>query len=584
MGLTRWLLTGERGSVSGLSRKRQLASPWGWPAAPFLVEKARAYGSVPARAPGAGETLLVSVGVDGLWHLLPERSSPDALALRGAAAASALLAQRLVTRDLPLYDDPSRLHRGRVWSAALFAIVPSASPPTALDGSSYGLSLSLATASDLLRLPLPADLAATGVLQSDGCIGPVDGLTRKVELILGETPGIRRFLVPALQADEARAAAEMAFSNLGVARTEAWLDIVPVSSFHEAFAQAFPRALEHLQERWKDPAVASRLAEQLHRMALFDSPVVLGWPAIQRCAEQLSRESLLPRERKRLALVRAIALRHGGRKEPHPWPEEAELEEEPRARRLRYLAQVVQSEAEGGADPGAAADRARAWIRPRLERASEDAVLLGAMGRALGAAEREADAVQVLREAVAAWQDIGSPYDSTHALCELLRLLGIARRADEVDSVVRGDLPPVEADPRTSDKSLGFVRVALGRAYTQVGRPELGLRELCDPPESRALPLIAEAGRLRWLALAQDALGEPSAADASRNLLAERKDPPYPWTLQTKLARLDAARRDGTVTAALREELASLAELGRSLSRCPEDRDWAAHLTERSRY
>ncbi|MEZ4299107.1 MAG: hypothetical protein R3B70_29430 [Polyangiaceae bacterium] len=388
----------------------------------------------------------------------------------------------------------------------------------------------------------------------------------------------------AAQADDARDAAEQALSELEIPGADAWLEIVPVSTFREAFEHAFPDALERLHERWKKPEVASRLTEQLYRVAIFDSPVVLGWPAIERCAEELLRERPSPHDGRRLAMVLAIARRHGGHKEPHPWPEEAEIAGEPRARRLRYLAHVVQSEAEGGADPGACADRAQKLVRPRLERASEDAVLLGAIGRALAAAERDADAIEVLRAAVATWQDIGAPYDSSHAVCELLRLLGITGSGSDVDQVERQDLPAIESDPRTSDKSLGFVRVALGRAHVQTGRPELGVLELDRVPRGRALPLIAEAGRLRWLALALDALSEHAAADELRARLASRKDPPYPWILQATLADLDRARRDGTVTEALREEMGKNPELSRSLRRCPPDRDWAAHLTERSRY
>jgi hypothetical protein len=584
VGLTQWLFTDERGGASPRSLRSKLQRPWGWPAAPWLAEKARSHSLHPPEALREGEGLLVSVGADALWQVSPRREHPDALELRGAAAASALLAQRLVTRDLPLYDEPDRLHRGRTWYAVRFDVVPSDAPPTALDGGSFGLSLSLTTASDLLRLPLPPDLAATGVLQPDGSVGPVEGLSKKVELLLAHAPGVARFLVPAGQAEEAQSAIDKAHDDLGIPREQAWLVIVPVATFPEAFALTFPTALDQMRERWKDPEVASRLARQLHRVALFDSPVVLGWSAIGACAQELLRAERPAPERKRLEMVRAIAHRHGGHKEPHPWPAEGELAQEPRAARLRYLAHVVQSEAEGGDDPGAAADRAHRLVRPRLERASEDAVLLGAIGRALGAAERDEEAISVLQDAVATWQDIGAPYDSTHALCELLRLLGITARRADVDVVVRRDLPTIEADPRTSDKSLGFVRVALGRAYTQTKQPLLALRELRDVPDGRALPLIAEAGRLRWLALATDAVGDPIAADRIRERLADRKAPPYPWILQTKLARLDAARRDGTVTEELRADLATTAELSRSLTRCPAGRDWAAHLTERSRY
>jgi len=583
MGLTRWLLTGERGGISQRSLRGQLATSWGFPASTFLEERARAQWSGPVIPPNVGETLLVSVRVEALWHLGSERG-PMALELRGSAAASAELSRRLVTRDLPLYDDPNRLHRSRAFVARPFVIPRAEAPPATLDGASYGLSLSLAIASDMLRLPLPPDLAATGVLHADGTISPVDGLARKVALILEHAPGIHRFFVPGPQLDEACEAVKETLFDLGISHDRGWLSIQPVGTFGEAFTLAWPDAIDRLRERWQDREVASRLAEQLHRVALFDSPVVLGWPAIETCAEELMARNPEDRDRQRLALVRAIARRHNGHKEPHPWPSDSDLAQQPRAARLRHVAHVVQSEAEGGEDPGGSADRALRLVRRRLERASEDAVLLGAVGRAFGAADRDEDAISALREAIATWQDIGSPADSTHALCELLRLLGVAGRAAEIDVITRRDLPLIETDPRMSDKSLGFVRVALGRAYVQVGRPEEGFRELSEAPEGRALPLIAEAGRLRWLSRAHDALGRPNEADAVRDRLSSKQAPPYPWELQTGLALLDAARRDGRATPPLRERLSRLRELGRSLERCPEGRDWAAHLTERSRY
>ncbi len=584
MGLTAWLLTGDRAGVSRQTLLRRLRSPWGFPAAAQLAERARAHAAGVVESLGEGEVLVVSVGVEGLWHLRPRRTHADDLELRGAAAASALLARRLVTRDLPLYDDVARLHRGVAFYAKPFAVPPTASPPTALDGPSYGLSLSLATASDALRLPVAADLAATGVLQADGSVARVEGLARKVALILEEAPGITRFLVPAEQYEEACEAAQTALLQLEIRAEDGWLQIVPVGTFHEAFERAFPAAQEHLRKRWEDPVIAKRLARELHRMALFDSPIVLGWPAIARCAHELATQSLPPAELQRLHLVHAIALRHGGNKNPLPWPDDADLRSEPRASRLRHLAQVVQAAAEEAEDPGSAADRARAMVRPALERAAEDAVLLGAMGRAYGAAERDDDALVALREAVDTWHEVGCSFDSTHALCELLRQLGMAGNAELVLAVSDNDVPLVEADPRTSDKSLGFLRVALGRAYVQVGRFDLGLAELREAPEGRALPLIAEGGRLRWLAVAHDGFGNRKAADDTRAKLAARKDAPYAWRLQVALARLDAARRDGAVDAGWLDGFGDLPELALARRRCPPGRDLALHLTERSRY
>lgn len=585
MGLTRWLLTGDRDGVSRATLRDRLDHPWGWPASPALAARAAAHGLQPSAALEVGEALVVSVGAEGLWRLASGQRAANALELRGAAAASALLAQRLVTRDLPLYDDVARLHRGLAFRASPFAFRSAGPPPTALDGASYGLALSLAITSDLLRLPLPASLASTGVLQVDGSVAPVDGLRRKVELVLHEAPGIQQLLVPASQQEQAQEAAARALSDLELGPEEGWLTIVPVSTFQDAFDHAFPDADARLEERWREPAVAQRLANELYRMTLFDSPVVLGWSAIERCAEGLLVQDPSPRDQERLRWVHAIAKRHRGVKElPLPWPEEAELLREPRASRLRRLAQVVQSEAEVGKDPGAAADRARPWLRPPLERASDDAVLLGAMGRAYGAAERDEAAIAVLREAIEAWHDVGSAAESTHALCELLRQLGMAADRDGLRTVVEHHIPRVEADPRVSDKSLGFVRVALGRAYVQAGEAALGRDELSGVPDSRALPLIAEGARLRWLALAHDALGDFGEADAARRRLLQRSKAPYPWRLQTALAHLDAARRDGDDLARLLEEVVSVAELALARRRCPEGRDLAFHLTQRSRY
>jgi hypothetical protein len=297
-----------------------------------------------------------------------------------------------------------------------------------------------ATASRVLGLPMASGLVASAALCADGSLARVGGLRSKVRLVVGDAPGVTRFLVARGQETEALEARDEALRDHGFAAADSWLVIEPVGTFHEAFELAFPGALDALRARWSEPVDAERLAEALYRTAIYGTPMVLGWSAMATCAHELSAKVASPATRARLDAARATARRHAAHGEPMPWPDEAELATMPRSRRLRLLAHVVQSAADVGTDAAAQANRALSLVRPRLERAPEDAVILGALGRAMAAGGDDDAATNALREAVDAWIEVGSPHESSHALCELLRLLAIAGR-HQVSAAVRRGYP-----------------------------------------------------------------------------------------------------------------------------------------------
>jgi hypothetical protein len=581
MNLIRYLLAGNTGGVSPMSLASRLAHPWGSPASPRLRTLAEKLVGPPSAAIAIGEALLVSVDESGLWCLTATPKRVDDLQLRGSAAASAQLAHRLVTRDLPLYAEVDSLHRAPRWFASAFAAF---TLTTALDGESYGLSIALATASRVLGLPMASGLVASAALCADGSLERVGGLRSKVRLVVGDAPGVTRFLVARGQEAEALEARDEALRDHGVAAADSWLVIEPVGTFHEAFELAFPGALDALRARWSEPVDAERLAEELYRTAIYGTPMVLGWSAIATCAHELSVKVASPTTRARLDAVRAIARRHAGHGAPMPWPDEADLTTMPRSRRLRLLAHVVQSAADVGTDAVAQANRALSLVRPRLERAPEDAVILGAIGRAMAAGGDDDAATNALREAVDAWSEVGSPHESSHALCELLRLLAIAGRREEVVALCERAVADCARDPRSSEKSIGYVRIAAGRALVQIGNLEAALGYLSDDGGWPPLPPEAEGARERWWARALDGSGRRADADQCRERLDARRGRGVALDMQASLAELDRARRDGESTSSAIEALEAMTETRRTLDSCPEGIDRAEWLAERSRY
>jgi hypothetical protein len=153
----------------------------------------------------------------------------------------------------------------------------------------------------------------------------------------------------------------------------------------------------------------------------------------------------------------------------------------------------------------------------------EERRLLGALGRLLARVGRVDEAISLCLEPCrATWVRTGKGYESSHALAELLLLHGAA-----------GTLPDAERwivdladDPRTSDASLQFARVALGRGLVLAGDLPRALRVLDDgepPLPGGAIPQPGlEAQRLRWIGVA-----DPSRRATCRAALDDLAPSPH---------------------------------------------------------
>lgn len=584
-----YLLTKSPGAHSVRSVERRIASVWGFPVDDDLAALARARGLGPPVAPRErvlGEILLVGVSPGALFRAWLAPRATCEVPLLAQAAQSVRLAERLVVRDLPLLP-PLGPYEVRVPGLELFAAEGTV---RALDGESYGLGFALAAASALLGVPVPSDLVATGALTADGAVQMVEAVAEKARLVLEHALGARRLLVPRGQLHEARRALEIVARGHGLSRT--WLEVFEVGSLAEAVRLAFPHPEAHLSRQLVEPQARARMAIALYRTAVFGTPLVLSWSAVEACAEACTAmlastgddegESTHPRRslRGQLEIVKAIASRHQGK--PCLLPPLDEHALTPRAERLRLLAHELQAYADAPSLAPEAHVRARiaaakAALRPAGERAPEDAVLLGAMGRAWAALGARADATNALHDAVHAWAEMHLEAESSYALAALLRLVGIDK-SDLLLTVLAEHVQNLERDARSSEKSMGYVRLAYARALVQVGLPghaEQAWALLDDAPGRAPLPHEVESARGRWQARALDALGRHSDADALRMALDSN---PTADAEQRALAKLDRCLRDSVPC----DEL--LAELRAAAPPCPASEDEARWIAERSFY
>ncbi|MCB9619804.1 MAG: hypothetical protein H6724_10205 [Sandaracinus sp.] len=455
----------------------------------------------------AGEAWLVGVqGTHGeIWRLRPER--PDSIRgsapLVGDALRAANLVSWLVRRDVPSFGRPVPRTR---WEALPVSPVAEPGRAVALDGASYGLALFGAAASRELQLPPPSDAVSLGVVEVDGRVGHVDGLVEKLDVLRAWAPGLRRVFVAASQADEVR-------------RRLVGVEVIPVTTVAEVLDRSFPNLEDQLVARWANAPEARRRAVWLLSRSALHGDSTFGWGGVARTARVLlDSGATSEEERSRLQLAYAIAMRHQTNEGVLEWPTDARLAELPRPLRLSLVAHVVQSQADGGNDGiEATLARAEAYVAPRLERHAEDLKLLGALGRLAAFVDLER-ACRYLEEAIEGWQAIERIEETSHSLCEALRLRGLAGGSDAPLRRVAAELLVV---PGVSAETGAYVRCALGVASALRGEYEAALEELVDAELWHAAPKHLRARRLRWLARTFDALGERERAAECGRQLAE---------------------------------------------------------------
>lgn len=540
-----------------------LRRPSCWPCEVRLAERARALGAAPDR-PEVGRTLAVSVGPRVLWDVAPAMAG--AVPLLGEAARAAWRAPRVTASALPLVR---RLRALRSQVGLGLAPVWAEEPaPVALDGGSLGLALCLAHASRLLDRPVPAAVVGCAAVDDRGRLDVVEALPDKLDWIWQNALGVQTVLVAEAQADV----------------VVPGLRVVGASTLKEALRVAFPDVDQQFAASVReDPALAAEVARELRRMVTGGRQQLASWGFVAETAAILLAECRDPDVRREAELARSIASRHEGRVAvlANPLTEGAATME--RSARLRWLAQWVQSCADAEHDEPAreAVAEARGHVAEAGERTDADAILLGAMGRALAAIGEASAAVAPLEQAVQLWWALESEAESTYALSELVRVAGVL---GDVALVERGDQwrAEVAARPEADPVSVLFVTASAIRAWVQVGHVERAqeLVEGLDADTAELAPRHLRESMLRWRARLLDGRGRHAEADTVRASMVEG--------IYASLAALDRVRRDAVDPA---EALARLQadpgkghEVRRLLKRLPEGVDPAGWVAERFRY
>jgi tetratricopeptide (TPR) repeat protein len=467
-----------------------------------------------------------------------------------------------------------------------------------------GLALVLAGVSLLLDEAMPTTFVATAEVTRgslDLPLQPVAGIWEKMCIVADAALGIDRVLVHKDNVNQA----EDALSHWAPARR---VKVVGLEFASEAVTEVFG-SVEEIRERLgrERRGAAPELASRLFLIAR--RPIVSqmkSWVGVRDAASLVA--GWLPpeatREREKADLAGRIAARHAGNGEMAtiliPLPPEEELLEMPRPMRLQHLAQAVQS----AADSDDTNSRLYSLLAeehvksPMSERSIEDWQLLGAIGRALAAAGDYARAASALSEAIAGSSANHQEHETSFALSELLRVLGLAGDQGTLRQSLGRDLPALEGHAETASISIGFARCAAGRALVQAGASREALPYLADAPrvDWNKMPIHLRLARERWLARAcaecGDHDGHRRAMAALDTATAAGEAPPA----AVLLARIDRSLRDGDHdgAAAHLEELSAHPEeaheiarlLGRHERRDDADREVSAarFVAEHYRY
>ena len=442
-------------------------------------------------------TWLLSVGpaaaerqVD-LWRLEPGAAGDALVSFRADAALALDRADALARSELPLLASPDAVRRHPSWRARWLA-GRQGPLPTVLDGGSFGLAMGLAVVSSLVNQACPPHIVACAALGADGRLQPVDGLADKLGLLVDlPLPAGEPWTVlvhPSQVADASGAGAI----------------VVPVQSLSEALEVVWGGAdalVALVATGWGSEESRERAAASLYRLVMEGAPRVLRWSAVAKATEALldlsGEDAVWAAD---LDIARRIAHRHAGN--PLQIRIRDDLDGLRRPLRLHLLAHEVQSAADGcAADWEESLAVASEHVAAPNEEHAEDLMLLGAMGRALAAWGRYADAQGCLRRAVRGWLELGRELDASVALCELLRVVGVGGQLP--DPEITGAVRLVRGDLRVSHSSRSFLALAHGRALLQAGQTRAGIAEL----EGSAITWTAtrphvQASRHQWLAVA----------------------------------------------------------------------------------
>lgn len=481
-----------------------------------------------------GEVLLVAwdgARSGGIFRTVP--ASAQALSVPWAPAAKRTLdlAERVVRLAAPLLGATPTTEDLRLDSAC----IPGLAEAERLEGPSFGASLFLALMSRALDRPVPGHLAASATIDIQGQLGRVDHIEEKLEAVLASAPGISTFVV---------GPGQNIASGLSKRLRAGRVKVTKVKDVDGLMSLAWPKLT--VQSTRLEPAEAEALADRFYRFSLSRRGIV-SWRYFKAAAERV--RDALPEDSPawgRADVASKVAARHAGESIALPLLEPAELAALHKPLRMKHLAQIVQSHSDAGSEQLAAVlDWASPQLPQPLDCSEEDLELRGAIGRALAVLGRRGEARALLEETVRLWSAIERACEGSLALCELIRLTGLAGPTASVEGT-KALVQAVLDDARTDLVSESFLRLALGRAWVQAGAPARALKELEQDDFDWSLTREdVKLSRRRWLAAALRHLGRaPEAAaqlQAAAALGRRAKEPPTGlW-----LGRLDDALARG---------------------------------------
>ncbi len=503
------------------SQRRKLervlgAGPWCWPEDAEARAWLAALGLVCPPAVVVGQVPLVAVGPAGgsLWSLGGAGEGCVTVGFGPEAERAWARAGRALARALPvawrsLRDAVQAMPRATYLGQSV-APHQAERPEPLLDGASFGLAFAMALTSRVTGRALAGDWAASACVDEEGCLGPVDGLEQKLQVVTTQAPQVARFLVAESQRDEAEALSE----GRG-------LQVVGVATLAQALVELAPD-LEQWMVDVARPESRRERVEAIHRLALGGRAALVEWAPVGRAAARMlaAWSDLTPELAAMLRFAESVAARHQGLRRPQPLPTQAVLATLPQPHRTRTVAHAVQNAADAGCDD---LDALEALARAYAPEALADCFpaqleLRGALARLWAVTGRPREAALAQLALAAAWTDRGDSAEGTYNLSELFRLAGALRdeflfasaEAARDRAATLGELNRLGGDP--------YVHVARGRALTLLGRHAEAAAVL-EPWGTRAdLPDHLRLMALRWRVrsgrwLARDA-GQPIHEEA----------------------------------------------------------------------
>ena len=491
--------------------------PWLWPpdwqpqALSDALERAGLQ-AVPAAPSGA--VLLLSANLEHgsatLSILCPDPPpAADALEVTAITRAAWRTATAAVARSVPVLWRSLHLveRRGpRVRHAGTVALPGGAGrPPRVLDDESFGLSFALAIASESLGVPCQHRVAASGVVDAGGRVGPVRALWAKAAALRQLAARVDTLLVSADQpADDVRAA-----EAAGVA-------VVPVRTVGEAVRRVLPD-LEHVLARHgQDMEGRADWIEMVLRLALGERHGMVAWAPVAQATTVALDEwpALSAGDTERLRVARAIALRHDGRRDPIHEPPAWLLDQLPAPQALRLVAHLVQHAADTGTPDRAVAVRLAADHLPAtlLQCHPQHLMIRGALARLRAVTGEPGPAAADQRDLAHAWLALDAPADATYALSEWFRLAGaLGDHALFGEAEIFQDRASGVGD-LDERGGLAFVELARARALCQLGRAQDALPMLSRRAMFTASATHVQASAVRWTVSALHAQGDSAAA------------------------------------------------------------------------